>query len=61
MSDYAENGISKDYPKKSITQAEFDKLFAEYTKGKTLHADNVLGYLVEFTKKLKEQNITVKP
>lgn len=45
----------------SITQAEFDKLFAEYTKGKTLHADNVLEYLVEFTKKLEKEGITVRP
>mgnify|MGYP003342985536 CR=1 len=46
---------------KVITQAEFDRLFAEYTQGMTLHADNILGYLIEFTKKLEQQGITVGP
>ena len=44
----------------SITQAEFDKQFAEYVKGKELNRDNLLELKVEYMKILKEQDLTVR-
>ena len=45
----------------SITQAEFDKQFAEYVKGKEVNRDNLLKLLLQYEKILKEQDITVRP
>ena len=44
----------------SITQAEFDKKFAEYAKDKTLDTENYLGHLIAFTKLLESQGLTVR-
>ena len=44
----------------SITQAEFDKQFAEYVKDKEVNRDNLLELMIEYVKILKEQNITVR-
>ena len=44
----------------SITQAEFDKQFAEYVKDKEVNRDNLLKLMLEYVKILKEQDITVR-
>ena len=44
----------------SITQAEFDKQFAEYVKDKELNRDNLLEHKIEYVKILKEQGLTVR-
>ena len=44
----------------SITQAEFDKQFAEYVKDKEVNRDNLLELKIEYMKILKEQDITVR-
>ena len=44
----------------SITQAEFDKQFAEYVKDKELNRDNLLELMIDYVKILKEQDITVR-
>jgi len=44
----------------SITQAEFDKQFAEYVKGKEVNSDNLLELRIQYEKILKEQDITVR-
>ena len=45
----------------SITQAEFDKQFAEYVKDKEINKDNLLEHKIDYTKILKEQGITIRP
>ena len=45
----------------SITQAEFDKQFAEYVKDKEINGDNLLEHKIDYTKILKEQGITIRP
>ena len=44
----------------SITQAEYDKQFAEYVKGKELNKDKLLELKIEYMKILKEQGLTVR-
>ena len=44
----------------SITQAEFNKQFAEYVKDKEVNRDNLLMLLLQYEKILKEQDITVR-
>ena len=44
----------------SITQAEFNKQFAEYVKDKELNRDNILHLQIQYVKILKEQDITVR-
>ena len=44
----------------SITQAEFNKQFAEYVKDKEVNRDNLLKLMLEYVKILKEQDITVR-
>jgi hypothetical protein len=44
----------------SITQAEFNKQFAEYVKDKEVNIDNLLELLIEYEKILKEQGLTVR-
>jgi hypothetical protein len=44
----------------SITQAEFDKQFAEYVKDKELNRDTILELKIEYMKILKEQELTVR-
>ena len=44
----------------SITQAEFDKQFAEYVKGKEVNRDNLLELKIEYMKILKEKGLTVR-
>jgi hypothetical protein len=44
----------------SITQAEFNKQFAEYVKDKEVNRDNLLELLIEYEKILKEQGLTVR-
>jgi hypothetical protein len=44
----------------SITQAEFDKQFAEYVKGKEVNRDNLLELRIQYEKVLKEQGLTVR-
>ena len=44
----------------SITQAEFNKQFAEYVKDKELNRDNLLKLQIEYVKILKEQGLTVR-
>ena len=44
----------------SITQAEFNKQFAEYVKDKEVNRDNLLKLQIEYVKILKEQDITVR-
>jgi hypothetical protein len=44
----------------SITQAEFNKQFAEYVKDKEVNKDNLLELLIEYEKILKEQGLTVR-
>ena len=45
----------------SITQAEFNKQFAEYVRDKEINADNLLEHIIDFMKILKNQDITVRP
>ena len=45
---------------KSITQAEFNKQFAEYIKDKEVNRDNLLKLQIEYVKILKEQGLTVR-
>ena len=44
----------------SITQAEFDKQFAEYVKGKEVNSDNLLELKIEYMKIIKKQELTVR-
>ena len=44
----------------SITQAEFDKQFAEYVKDKEVNSDNLLEHKIDYMKILKEEGITVR-
>ena len=44
----------------SITQAEFNKQFAEYVKDKVVDRDNLLELMIQYVKILKEQDITVR-
>ena len=44
----------------SITQAEFNKQFAEYVKDKEVNRDNLLKLQIEYVKILKERDITVR-
>lgn len=44
----------------SITQAEFNKQFAEYVKDKEVNRDNLLEHIIYYEKILKEQGITVR-
>ena len=44
----------------SITQAEFNKQFAEYVKDKEVNRDNLLELLIDYEKILKEQGLTVR-
>jgi len=44
----------------SITQAEFNKQFVEYIKGKEVNRDNLLELLIDYEKILKEQELTVR-
>jgi len=44
----------------SITQAEFDKQFAEYVKDKEVNSDNILELKIEYMKILKEKGLTVR-
>ena len=44
----------------SITQAEFNKQFAEYVKDKEVNRDNLLKLQIEYVKILKEQGLTVR-
>ena len=44
----------------SITQAEFNKQFAEYVKDKEVNRDNLLALMIQYVKILKEQDITVR-
>ena len=43
-----------------ITQAEFDKQFAEYVRDKEVNMDNLLELKIEYVKILKEQGLTVR-
>ena len=44
----------------TITQAEFNKQFAEYVKDKEVNRDNLLEHIIDYEKILKEQGITVR-
>jgi hypothetical protein len=44
----------------SITQAEFNKQFAEYIKDKEVNRDNLLELLIDYEKILKQQGLTVR-
>jgi hypothetical protein len=44
----------------SITQAEFNKRFAEYVKDKEVNRDNLLEHLIDYEKILKQQGLTVR-
>ena len=44
----------------SITQAEFNKRFAEYVKDKDITRDNLLEHLIDYGKILKQQGLTVR-
>ena len=44
----------------SITQAEFNKQFAEYVKDKELNRDNILHLQIQYVKILKEQGLTIR-
>jgi hypothetical protein len=44
----------------SITQAEFDKQFAEYVKNKEVNGNNLLELKIEYIKILKDQGLTVR-
>ena len=44
----------------SITQAEFNKRFAEYVKDKEITRDNLLELIIEYEKILKLEGLTVR-
>jgi hypothetical protein len=44
----------------SITQAEFNRQFAEYVKDKEVNRDNILELKLQYIKILKEQELTVR-
>jgi len=44
----------------SITQAEFNKQFAEYVKDKEVTKENLLELLIEYEKILKQQGLTIR-
>ncbi len=44
----------------SITQAQFNKQFAEYVKDKEVNRDNLLELKIDYMKILKEQGLTVR-
>jgi hypothetical protein len=44
----------------TITQAEFNKQFAEYVKDKKVNKDNLLEHIIDYEKILKKQGITVR-
>lgn len=44
----------------SITQAEFNKRFAEYVKDKEITRDNLLELIIDYEKILKQEGLTVR-